>query len=485
MPPATAPLRTLPPPTNYDDLAVYEFFQSMGLFPRITTIRSNDFGLINRCRFLYLIQRRYGLVPAFSMSEALSRGSWIHKAAEKLGDSSERIKAHVEAALKDRLKEISAIGAGFNLSAESTARFRDTETEDALSAMAWFMASTHVRILNNTQLADGYLAYFMRKCWVHLGHELRLIHVDETYPKSPLVIECDKLLYNKDTNKLWLVEFKTCPDSTVDRAQVIRLEYQPLHYIYVTQCLLDSGELQKTFDLPANVKLGGVIHVLLRKPSIRFGQLDRPFHWANESKRSKLRGVAARTPSGVWAASIRDIDASNSAPAVNKAEFRDVTKAAAGASSAEERAKAWLEEQVGTQVKKAYSGEPDLALYTKRCIDWYTAKGDYEEKKDEWASDPTVNLSTTQAEAFQTSRNLTRYHTQLKRVYEYATIRPYLGSFDATSDGMLSRFGNSLSSYAPFYTVPPAQWGDVINQRHFIQLFRDEDIDIEDNVHVG
>lgn len=458
MPPTPASLMRNPNDFAEDTLRLLEIH---GILPRIPTIRSSDFNLVNRCRFLYWLQRRMGLVPAFRYSDALSFGSWFHTALQCLQDPP-RARKVVDLALESRIQEINGICDTLNIrKGEPRQNIIAAEREDAYTAWAWFRAALSYRRSNDPYTSHGLPAYFSSP-WQVLGQEIRMGYRFPETPKCPLVIELDSLVYNPTTKQIWGVEGKTTQLPTIVRGQLIRIEAQPRHYCFVLNELLRVGEIQRHYNLPASTTLGGIFHLIFAKPQIRLSGQDRRYGYANESKRSGLRGAASFLPKlKEWHCSIYQLD--SAAPHERK-KF-----------STEEKAIAYLEATVTTQAKKVFQGEPDPSLYAKRCQQWYTATGDYADRRNEIAHNPPVLVSTTPAEVVLDEDKMNSYFTQLHRVYKYATLHPVPCQFDMHTDGATSM--NGLSPYAPFYTTMPRQWPDIIRRDNFIQQFRDEDID--------
>ena len=317
------------------------------------------------------------------------------------------------------------------------------------------MASTAYRAPQG-ELMAGWHYLFSNPRWVNLGHE---VSMHAPIPGTHILkrIDVDILLLDTQTNELWIFDAKTTGKTPWLRAQTLRVEAAPPHYLSVAQHNLEAGLLHESFpQLPKDVKLGGFMHLLLGKPKIRLSQKDCDSGLVSSSKR---HGKATAMPqrNGAWSCRYwQDPDAPDGAVPT---EVRDA--------SSREAAEAVLGEWTKVQVKPSYFGEPKIGNYIRRCRDVFTATGDYAELKDEYAERPPVMLSRISASFLRDPVAMHRYETRLARVVEYAEMAPLPLHFDPTPDGM-ENF-NSLSVYAPFYTAPVSAWPEIIQKHHFIQ----------------
>lgn len=466
MPPSPASLIVDPNDMAADTL---RWMEMHGIVPRVPTLRATDFDLINSCRFSYWLQRRMGLTPAFRYSEALTRGSWFHVAARAVLDPS-RAKSAVEIALREREAELRAICATLRVGEGKQQAVIEQEREDAWTSYGWFRASMFYRRPRDAYLSKGLPAWLQAPVWKHLGEEVRLSYRLADTKKTVLVMEADRLMYNTQTQQLYLGEWKTCPASdkkdrggALTRSQIIRIENQPRHYLVILAGLLREGALQEHYKLPATTKLGGVLHFLVEKPAIQLSSKDADFGLSNESKRSRLRGAASfLKKEKKWLIHIYPID-----------EAKAQKKLYAG--SAEEAGEI-LQAEVGTQVKRVPQGAPNPVNYARRCREWYTGTGEYTERAAPVLSAPPVLVSETPASVLLDDSKMNSYYEQLHRLYDYATRKPEPCHFDMHKHGMENMRG--LSPFAPFYVTAPRKWPDVISVEHFIQRFRDTDIDV-------
>lgn len=441
-----------------------EYLESHGLVPRIPTIRSSDEGIIE-CPFMYYLTRRLGLGSALRWSEALNRGTWAHTRFEVINRDPDFAASYIRSKLVERTDELRAICKQLDISSEKALRIVDREKQDALTATAWVNASTHYRNPASNQLALGWTHAFKAKHWHFAASECRVVIKHDDYPKTPLVAQYDWLLLNLDTNTLWLPDLKTTSKIPYQLAQVFPIDFQTNHYITIAHNALASGQLQAEFDLPSDVKLGGMIHIIIQKPTIEFGQKDRRYHWTAQSTKKKVvvkEGRAVPFNDG-WTVSAVDL--------VEKTQH--VT---AETPLTEQEAVATLNEYVGVKPKKDYTGEADPLFYEQRCINWYLGVGDYEHERANRMAGETapVMISTTPASDVLALANHAEYNRRLKRIYDLATAEPEPGNFVRTRGGMETLHG--LSNFAPFFVAPVRDWPTIVERHNFIQAFRDEDL---------
>ena len=446
-----------PPKTRGADARAY--LESHGLVARIPTIRASDEGIIE-CPFLYYLQRRLGLGSALRWGEALNRGSWAHRRLEAIRMESKQAASHMSSALTKRLDELRGVCKTLDLSSESTLKVLDREEEDAKIATAWIEASTTYTNPTSGQLAGGWLHYFDKPYWHFVASEVVLSYKHPAFPKTISVVQLDWMLLNTETNLLWVLDMKTTSKIPYVRAQMCTVEFQPQHYLHVVDALLKSGELQAKYDLPPNTKLGGMIHLIIGKPTISFGQKDRAYSYSAESKRAKIHGTAKRHENA-WLVEVKDVKA-------GKLYVTEGLK--------EEEAVKLLHTSVTTIPKKTLYGEPDPIHFQQRCANWYQGVGDYAHERTERLQGKTapVCISTTQAAGVLDSVTTAEYHARLNRIYKLATAVPFPANFVRTHKGMETLSG--LNDYADFFVCPVRDWPEIVRRKNFIQAFRDEDL---------
>lgn len=444
---------TVPLPEG-EGISALKYLEAHGLMARIPSIRSRDFSTINSCRRLYYLIRRLGLTRALSHSSSLSRGSWAHNRLEAFRLSPGAADDHRLTVLKKRHLEIAATCKTLGISDTARLEAQEIETHDSLTAHSWFNAACTFTLPQSPYLAQGILGYLNSPKLRCLGTEILLKYNHPNYPKTPLVIQIDILFYAPETNRLIILDLKTHTGSTLDRIRRAPLEHQTRHYLYVMGEFLKTGILQRQYDLPTDVRLGGMAHLVIQKPQIELCGKDRHYQWASESKRSNLRMTARPAGKGKWHLNKHALDDSMAAI---QTDFPGT----------EEQIQAYLKEQVGTIAKKEYYGEPDPTLYVDRLRQWYNGTGDYADLRPKIEADPPVNISFTAYDLMLDSIILDQYTTKLNRVYHYATCPALPHNFDPEPEGAMS--GRELSPYAPFYLEEVKLWPAIIARDKFIQ----------------
>jgi len=390
------------------------FLDHEGLVAITPTIRSSDFETILLDPFSYYLHRRLGLVDGLRWSEALSRGSWFHRCFEHMDLPGGLFDKALEVNLEMRGDELRMVADAVGVSPSSLQTILQLEKQDMLTARAWWEAFCTLEI---PRKGCTFPQYLLRPQWQKLGHEVRAVYTHEDYPRSPLVAQYDLLLYHRDQNTVWIVDAKTCGTSPTDRLLTASHEYQTLHYLFILQCLISEGTLQETFNLPGDVRPGGMIHFALQKPTINYGIRDRDF----TLKEHRIqRGPRAGQ----------------------------------------------------MEMKRVYSGEPRLENYIARCQEWFRREGEYQHLMEKYG--PALNTSTTKAAILSDFVARTRYFETLQKVYEYATCLAYPKNFPASYKGLLA-YGK-VNPMSRFYLLRPEEWPTVARELHLIKAWRDEDI---------
>lgn len=401
---------SIPVPTTRGEDA-RQYLEASGLVARTAPIRSRDYRMCLSDPFRYYLCRRLGLAKRSWWSEALSRGSWFHKALERdrFPDRPELFHSRLEKDLNAKFDELRQV---FINSPSAKVAALEREQKDFSTALGWYEAALTVPIGERGTLRE----VLSKPYWTYLDRELRLTYKDPAFPKVPLVAQFDALLYHKEHNKLWLLDPKTCAEPPSVRLASCPIEFQCEHYRYILEKSLPA--LRAKYNLPDDVTVGGMIHVAVQKPTIRFGSKDRKYR---ETSRTLSRGPRKG--------------------------------------------------QVVTD--KEYYGDPDLELYVDRCKHWYHGTGDYVDDRPAREADPPVNISWTHGPLL--GPDLIEYIERLKLVYGFATqpARPWL--FLRSERGVTSGHGE-LSPYAPFYLTPPRFWPEVVRQEQFMVTFPDEDL---------
>jgi hypothetical protein len=433
----------MPPPTREVDIPTtrgtdaLQWMQAHGIYARIPPIRASSYQKLLSCPFQYYLSERLGLFPALSWSEALSRGSWFHKRLEVADHTPEEVAAFMTHTLNSRFSEIREIAKATGIVGDQLGLILQKEEEDCRTSWAWFDAACEVPITTrplvtfgptlNKYTGEVISGYFQHPRWKLLGREL-LVTVSLPGFRTPLAGRLDALYHNLDSNTLWILDGKTCREAPRIRLAICPVEFATRHYLFMTQELLDSGLLHSRYQLPSDVKLGGMVHVAFQKPTINFAQCDRDY-------------------------------------------TLDTTPLKSGPRKGEPRN------------EKVFFGEPRIHNYLTRCRAWYLSKGEYEALRparetlsDDPTTGPPVNMSWTSASILDED-TLLEYRSQLEFIHEYATRNPVPFRFPRVGSSCLSF--SRLTPYFPFYVTPPKDWPEVIQVGRFIQKHRDENIEAD------
>ena len=409
MPPQT---EKVPPPSDYDrGEKARLFLESRGLFGRKPTLRSSDYELCLSDPYLYYLTRRLGLVRRLSFSRAKVRGSWFHTAWEYDGLSGE-----FERALTERLEEVRLACASCGVVGDRARDIIEDERQAAAAGKASYEGSQIVRISDKVgtwrrMILDSGLFRVVKK-------EVLVDWEDPEHPGLKMVAQFDALLHQVKQNTLWVMDFKSVDGDATARLQTCPIEFQTQHYIAGLRRKVEGDrEWLEEMGLPMDVAVGGMIHVGVSVPSIKFGMSDRSFRVVDFTPtRGKNKGV--------------------------------------------------------TRQEKEYYGEPDFNNYLRRVAHWYNSSGDYEELKAERDANPLVNLSYTTPDCLD-GDNFSEYRGRVAFVASHALRTPNPDNFLRTSH--LRRYG-SLSDWADFYLCPVRQWPEIVSQGGFMVQFRDEEL---------
>lgn len=455
MPPT---VEAIPPPETRE--IIDKFLASRGVVPVNPTVRSSDFSLVDSCPFTYLLTRRLGLCSLLAYSEAFSRGSWFHAALELTFQhrDSANLRAAYNALIDRRVLELKTIGSK-RLGPAELVRVIDREKTDAQTSLAWFLASQTYTNFKIPSLRKPWPMALTQPPMMWLGSELVLRAPLSGTPKLERVIQLDALLYNQETNALWVLDAKTTSLRPWVRAQQCPYEPQTFHYLDTTDELLPS--LKEQYSLPKDCTLGGMIHLIVAKPSIEFGQSDRQWWYAATSKRSDIRATASYVHGRGWTLSSIKLSTGELLSQEKDSPMPDYEAAA------------WCEKTAGVQTKKEFSGEPDPLFYQSRCASWYCGTGDYTEKAEE-RMEPThtpINYSFTSSSILLDTRFRSEYAARLDRVLHYARSPLLLENFPRTPDGIVD-FSREPSVWARFFGAPVQNWPALMVELNLIQKHR-------------
>lgn len=402
-----APSRELPD--------VVQFLTEAGMPPRIPPVRSS---YVNDCLddpFYFYLTTILGITHRFSISDALTRGSWLHKAFEYIGRDKPEIARLLHDDLEQRLCELRSVAEEFGIDGLKLDEILNDEREDFNCATGWMDAALNVHVGD----MEGTLSEFLlRPSWRVLGKEALFI-LNEGRGLAR-VIQVDRLMYDEATNAVWILDPKTCPKSAKARLSICPVEFGTRHYVNTLTEFVRNGMLQTQFDLPKDVQVGGMIHIAIQKPTIKMCDEDRDFVFFEHTL---TRG-----------------------PRKGEVEVR----------------------------KEFKSAEPTHANYVARCARWYLGQGEYEKYRAERSADPPVNLSYTSANSVYDEEAQYRYNTDLSLYFQMAYRTPAPINFRQNAQ-TLNRHGN-ISKFAPFYTCPIEQWPEIMVRDGFTVRHRDADI---------
>jgi hypothetical protein len=428
------------------------YLETEGIVSRIPSIRSSDYSSALSDPFGYYLRRRLGLVPALMHSEALSRGSYFHTLFA-LYDRDDRWKVF-RGQCAARLDELNALCRSLAFTEATRVEAVQNEQLDQATAAAWFTAFESLGCI------DGRSAQTELSSYEKLGAEIRLTWVDERRPKAKQVAQFDLLLYNRRTNALWIVDAKTTASPPLIRLSTVKHEFQTQHYLHALEWFLERGLLHKRFpSLPADARIGGMMHVAVLKPSISFGQSDRDFHWESEGKRTGVAGRIIRTP-----VNLRD-------QGTHVIQWTANQPYAVAFCGTLDECVAELHERTGKKPEKAYTGEPSLHNFSNRCLRWYRGEGEYADRAPDFANDPPINISYTHSSVMLDSDWRSDYLSRVAMIYNLATLEANPCNFLKNIDAI--RMGARLAQYSPFYLTEPKEWPALVNSRQFLIAHRD------------
>lgn len=419
------------------------FMEEAGFPPVTPCIRSSDESVFSD-PFGYFLSRRLGLKPGLSYSKALAQGTATHAHFEGFNLS----EAAITHAFLDAKDEATVEAKETYSPQETLLEYTDRLTDDFALTKAWWDGACKVKTNKGT------IPEFLGQPW----WETLLVEEDLSVQMTQMfqtlahcTIRPDLLLYHKGQNSIWVVDLKTCSEPTGIRAKTCPIEFQTWHYPMVMEEFRLNGTLWEMFPkLPTGVKIAGMIHILIQKPTIKFGSSDRPYYWAAASKRSQKSGEAKRVGNQQWQV-ITDVD--DGSPMVYENEDTAVTA---------------LQSLILVKPKKIYMSEPSPELYAKRCEEWYLAQGDMTHR--EYADLPVEISWTTGIVEDPSCRR--RYEEIVKGIEQYAIMPPHPDNF--RMNGHHLRAWGRLSPYTPFYTNPLWTWPEIITAKRFIVRHRDD-----------
>lgn len=439
-----------------------KYLEKHGLVAHRVVIRSRDFGYFNDDPggFYHYLTRRLGLQSVFSQSKALSHGSWLHTALEGIGEGPAGMEARVKSKLNDRIAELKVAGKTYNLSVDN--HIKETR-EDAAHALCWLRAALSYSNPRYQHLKHGLLTLLTGSQWRPLGAEILSIQ-KSPFSGLPLCAQFDRLYLNEKTREVWFVDAKTCGGDTNKRSQLFPIEVQPIHYNHVLDLSLKNPSFCEAHDIPQGSKLGGCMHFVINKPSIRLSGKDAPYCFYASSKRSNMQGWAAPLK-GKWVFTFKPLDPSlpcegaSCPPVATEKEAADTLKAL-----------------VGTLAETKATGEPSPINYERRCLDWYLARGEHSNMAEQWEIAPPVNVSTLAQAVLMQSHNFNNYKKMLATVSTMSMMEPIPGNYTRWPSGALD-FRYEPSPFAEFYINSPQHWPDIIREKKLAAFYPDGVLD--------
>ena len=396
-----------------------KYMEYHGIVDTTPSIRSSDYEGILHCPFQYYLSRRLGLSPALRWSKALSRGSWFHKRLELYRDTPEVATRAMDQMLQDRLEELEEICQTIGIKGESKDKVLERERRDFWCALGWYETVMHLETFQKIPTVHNFLT---QEHFQHLGSEVGIrLHMPSNHKTGKVMLTgmYDLLLYHKEQNSIFIVDAKTTAGDPQNRLMICPLEFQTQHYMMTLNFALETGQFQKLYDLPEDVRVGGMIHIAVQKPTIDFGMKDRDYE---ETEHTLQRG-----------------------PRKGQVEMR-----------------------------RNYFGEPRFDNYIARCNDWYRGQGEYEHHAEKWAMSPPVNYSLTYGSLLSDEDYLDEYYGRVALIRQYVQCKAFPKNFPRSASH-LQQFGK-ISPFAPFYLTPVKEWPDIIQAESFMQVDRDEDV---------
>lgn len=362
--------------------------------------------------YVFLLSNRYRLAPRYERIEAFSRGIWFHKRFEYMlyPDNEARVMMSRAWSLHQRnlLRDLTAS----RTPRDKQAQILDEDRHDLQTTTAWFEAARTIPIGRHGTFED-----ILRKGpFTVLDQEVTLVHQGEARTSQSsytLKGRIDGLLLNNTDNTLWVFDLKTTGDKTppLDRMAQCPYDTQTAHYVRMLHLMLPM--LVDTYKLPPLTKVGGMIHLVVGKPPIRYGENDRPY----------------------------TLDTSPLKSGPRKGQPRN---------------------------EKIYHSTPSLSMYTQRCRDWYLGEGDYLHENESRKSSPCINISCTKFNNEFDDDDWNSYHLLLRNFERLALGPPLLDKFYKHPSG-------ASGPYAPFYQAHPRDWPRIIEEFGF--RYRDPQVD--------
>lgn len=396
----------------------YDALMARSVDPRTPTVRSSD--AKSRCDFHYYLTRRLGLQPRYSYREALSQGSWFHRAAE-LWDHPLRTMLY-EKSVREACAAIETRLAPMGESQVANAALQCVE--DARYALTLWNIAIDTPIGGTSTLRDRFANPHERD----LGREVVVTTKLDEARGTSTTAQFDRVVYSELTNRVWLWDYKSTSQPPHIRAMQCSLDFQTRLYLRVLREGLESGDLQARWDIPVDARVGGMLHVIVQKPPTKPNADDRDIvSW---------RPVKRRT---------------------------------------DDKAGRWKKGDTTPEPVYAEDGKPVWKNYVARITRWYHGTDEYDGVHH---MGPPVNFHRTTPEMLEhLDPDDDEFRAIYRRLVDLATRTPYPCNFTRNPEALMAN-RSTPSIYAPFYLLPVDQWP----VDDFVREWRDEKVVENDDV---
>lgn len=249
------------------------YWKQLGLEVRDVPIRSTARKRFLTCPRRFMWEERLGLVPRGEYSAALEIGSFFHELVaplyqgmplENLGRLVHEKVGEIYSRLEEVVDSTGMLPNGLTISEQLDRVEKDIKMSAALVAVFG-------KYLPPSELLKSYDVVSVEQVYAIKVPRLAV----------PLVVQPDVLLRNKKTGRYWIVDHKTTSEDMENRTMVLNWEFQPQLYAFVVHHYLKAEN--------PDAVVGGYIHNVIRKPSIRQKQtetfdqyIDRVHDWFRE-----------------------------------------------------------------------------------------------------------------------------------------------------------------------------------------------------------
>ena len=399
------------PPIPYprDHLrSAYEYLGSQGFTPReVVPLRSSSLQTAISDPFLFYLTNKLCMVPMTNASEALVYGSWFHALFESLDKAPfEAVSSFGAIRLAARLSELETQMGQWGASSEEIGAAKEFETESYKKALTMFQCVTNIPFYVSFLGTRVTLREFISRFRI-LASEFELTYTDPAHPTVPIVAVYDLLLYEEQSKGVWIMDPKTTSKTAKERLAQVPTDFQTTLYPDVLNKQFEF--VREKFSLPKDAFFGGMIHVALQKPTIRFDKrVDRPFVWEQHTiTRGPRKGM---------------ID-----------------------------------------LKKNYTSDvPSLEIFLERLKRWYAATEEYADERPEREAFPVIDLSFSSAPYC--LEGLAYIHQpRMEYLFEMCERAPYPGLYLKNPGPDLPLF------YRLFYHTPYDRWTDIARQYRLVR----------------